>query len=436
MDAVSVFNRDLELIGIIDVYTSLIWANRFNQVGDCELYLPATTENLILLQSDFYLTKTGSDMVCQIKKIELDTNAENGNYLIVTGYDVKRWLDQRIIWGTMTADGNAETFARSLVDGALGGTADDDRQVKDGEGRRMFYLGDPAGFTEVLTEQVSYKTVGEKIREYCTTYKWGYRVQLVGWRFVFELYKGEDRSASVTFSDTYDNLAETKYTEDYTKLGNVALVGGAGEGAERALAVSGEGAGIDRYEIFVDAKNVSRSIKWAELREIYPTVTEGGSGYIAGSEESGWVYKVRSLDVQIVDDAQMLELMEQYPEGTLVEIGGVLYYNIPDATVADLPSETPKDNDAAELRDVVYTVYLLTRGYEKIAEYGTLTSFTGSVEPNTTFIYNRDYFLGDYVTVRNEYGITVKAQITEVVEVNDDNGFSVQPKFEFINNGG
>ena len=52
-----------------------------------------------------------------------------------------------------------------------------------------------------------------------------------------------------------------------------------------------------------------------------------------------------------------------------------------------------------------------------------------------TFVYKTDYNLGDVVTVENEYGISVGARIVEVVEVDDDNGYSVQPKFENTTEG-
>ena len=111
------------------------------------------------------------------------------------------------------------------------------------------------------------------------------------------------------------------------------------------------------------------------------------------------------------------------------------YYQIYDVIIADLESDSPASGDSVILRDVVYAVYLLNRGYEKLAEYGKITSFEGSVEPDITFKYKRDYFLGDEVTVENEFGISVKARIVEVVEVHDDNGYSVQPKFEYLNIG-
>lgn len=435
MNDVYVLNKSLEMIGIVDSYKSLIWADRYNTAGDCELYVQATNENLQLLQKGYYLTRLDSEMVCQIKKIQLDTDAENGNYLIVTGYDVKQWLDQRILWGTMTADGNAETFVRNMVNKALGNANLYARQMVKPDGSRMFYLGDPAGFTEVITEQASYQNVGEKVREYCQKYQWGYKVVLSNNLLWFKLYAGTDRTNSVIFSNAYENLSASTYIEDETNMGNVALVAGEGQGSNRSRNVSGHAEGVDRYEIYVDAKDISKTITWGDLTNLYPTTDSGGQGYISGNETSGYTYKMNYINIQIVDNDQLTNLKATYPNGTEITIDGNLYYQIYNEVIADLPSNSLEDSDSVVLRDVVYSVYLLTRGYDKLAEYGAVTSFQGTIQPDTTFIYGRDYYLGDLVTVENEYGISVQARITEVVEVNDDNGYRVEPKFEYIQEG-
>lgn len=436
MNDVYVLNGNLETIGVIDSYKSLIWANRYWAVGDCELYVPATTENLTMLKKNNFLVKHGNNMICQIKKIELDTNAEEGNYLIVSGYDVKQWLDQRVVWSTMNVDGNAETFIRTMVDNALGNSGLYARQIVNLNGSRIFYLGTAAGFTEVITEQVSYKNVGEKVRDYCLKYGWGYRVVLSNNLLYFQLYKGTDRTASVIFSSAYENLATTKYIEDETNMGNVALVGGEGQGTARSRNVSGYAEGMNRYEVYVDAKDISKTITWGDLTNLYPTTDQGGQGYISGTAQAGYTYKMNYINIQIVDADQLTNLKATYPDGQEITIGGNDYYQIYNEVIADLPSNTLEDGDEVKLRDVVYSVYLLTRGYEKLAEFGAVTSFEGTVEPNTTFTYNKDYFLGDLVTIQNEFGITVQARITEVIEVDDDNGSSVEPKFEYISTGG
>ena len=122
----------------------------------------------------------------------------------------------------------------------------------------------------------------------------------------------------------------------------------------------------------------------------------------------------------------------QYPSGQEITIDGINYYQVYNEIIADLLSNSPESSDNVTLRDLIYSVYLLSRGYEKLAEYGAVTAFEGTIEPNTTFIYKQDYFLGDLVTVENEYGISVGARIVEVIEVNDENGYNVEPKFEYI----
>lgn len=423
-----VYDTNLQLVGLVDAYTSLIWAPRYADLGDCEVYIEATTETLALLKKNYYLVRNDDEMICQIKKIELDTDAENGNYLIITGYDVKRFLDQRIIWDTMTCDGLLEDFIRDMITVSM--IDEGDRAIPD------FELGAAAGFTEQNSEQVSYKNLGEKVREYCKKYGWGYRVRLDSGKFIFELYKGADRTADVIFSDNYENLATSAYMEDDTNLGTVALVAGQGEGADRLRRVSGDASGLARHEIFVDAKDISYTLTWAELTEIYPTQDQGGSGYIAGSAETGYSYTLDNLFVQIMDENHLAELQEDYPGGTVVEVGGTSYYQLEDAVVAALPNGDPGDSDTVTLAEIIYSVYLLTRGYDKLSEFGSIISFEGTIEPNTTFEYKKDYFLGDLVTVENEFGISVEARITEVVEVNDNNGYSVEPKFEYIRIGG
>lgn len=426
-----VLNKDLEEIGIIDTYTSLIWVNRYDEIGDCELYIEATNENLTLLKKGNYLSRHDDDMVCRIEKVELDTDTENGNYIIATGYDTKKIIDQRIIWGQSNVDGNVEDYIRNLVYKALVNPNLSARAITDTKGRQNFLLGNKANFSEVTSEQNSYKNIGEKIREFCKRYDWGYKVIVDIKNFYFLLYKGTDRSESVIFSPDYENLKTTTYIDDSSNIGNVALVAGEGEGSKRSRNVSGYEEGLDRYEIGVDARDISRTITWGDLTSMYPTTDQGGQGYIYKTAQEGAAYKMNYINIPIIDDNQLTELKTAYPDGTEIKISGVTYYQVYNAIIADLSSFAPESGDDVILRDLVYAVYLLSRGYEKLAEYGTVISFEGTVEPVSTFEYKKDYYLGDLVTVRNEYGIEAKARITEITEVYDDNGYSVEPKFEY-----
>lgn len=88
---------------------------------------------------------------------------------------------------------------------------------------------------------------------------------------VFELSQGTDRSirqsgnAPVVFSDTYDNLLTYIYNSDYSEHRNYAYIYGEGEGAQRKSAVCYDTeeipTGFDRYEIYVNARDLSQTVR-------------------------------------------------------------------------------------------------------------------------------------------------------------------------------
>ena len=417
---VYVLDKTLTTIGVVDAYKSLIWANRYRDNGDCELYLPASDENLLLLGMGYYLIRTDDDMVCRIRKIEIDTDAEQGNYLIVTGIDAKSYLDQRIIWKTSNCTGNVETFIRKLVKNALVSPSDNDRKIS------IIQLGTAAGFEEVAEEQVSYANLGEKIREYCATYGWGYRMTLNNSnKLEFELYAGDDLSSLVVFSDQYENLSSTTYIDSCEDMTNSALIGGVGEGNKRIKAELGTASGTDRYEIFVDAKDLSNQMNYEDLVDLYP----GGSVVQSSSK---YYYTLSSIDIPIVDDEHLAWLQTNYAGGTVVTVDDIDYYRVSSPQIAEVPSATPANNDTAVLQDLIYHSYLLNKGVAAVGDAGEKESFEGSVIDGVMFSYKVDYFLGDIVYVENEYGIGAAARITEVIESVDESGYKIEPTFEYI----
>ena len=388
-----VLNEDLEVVGIVDSYSSLIWANRYDKDGDCEIYIEANKENVELLKQDYYLIRTDDDnMACKIKYIEIVTDAENGDYLTITGYDSKDILSQRVIWKQTNINGKAEDCIYDLVVKNFINTEIQDRKFQNKNGKAKLLLDNKQGFIETMTGQTTYTDIEEKIQEICKKFEWGYRIKVKDVNFYFSLYKGEDRSDKVVFSSDFENLQSTKYTSDKTNIKNVALIGGEGEGSKRSKEVAGQGIGNDRYETFVDAKDISKSITFEELTKMYPLTKNGGQGKIETLGDTA-IYKMNYIDIEIIDDNQLLRLKEQYPNGEEIENK---YYRVYDVAIAELENSAPEDGSNVVLKDIVYSTYLLNKGYEKLSEYGATESFEGEIEPSTTFEYKKDYFLRRY----------------------------------------
>ena len=97
--------------------------------------------------------------------------------------------------------------------------------------------------------------------------------------FEFSLYAGLDHSYQQTtnpyviFSPEFNNIITSTYTEDDIPFKNVALVAGVGEGDERVTISVGSASGLDRRELYVDARDISDRIAGSNNLFLGPTIS-------------------------------------------------------------------------------------------------------------------------------------------------------------------
>ena len=96
-------------------------------------------------------------------------------------------------------------------------------------------------------------------------------------------------------------------------------------------------------------------------------------------------------------------------------------------------SRTYKDEDGAEqsYTDTEYSEMLKAQGKQTTAAAVAVESFSGTIDvTNGNYIYNRDFFLGDVVTVQdNDIGKYINVRITEITEVQDENGYTITAQY-------
>lgn len=284
-----------------------------------------------------------------IKNQHIVTDVENGDFLTVTGKELKYILNQRIVWQQTTLTGTAENAIRQLVNENAITTATNRVIPK-------LVLGNIANLTDTIEKQVTGDKLDEVITEICTTFNFGWDIYIYNTQLVFIVYQGTDRSYAqtdrpyVVFSEDFENLYNTEYELNTENYGNTALVGGQGEGLERFYTtVNDTNTGLDRYEIFVDAKSINK---------------------------------------------------------------------------------TEKDGDTEkELTDNQYSALLQTEGKAKLAEAEYTEGFTGELLSDVAFIYEKDFYLGDLVTVINKYGLTKDVRVMSAIESEDDSGSKLVPQF-------
>lgn len=256
-----VLNKSLDVIAIVDVYESIIWTERYYEYGDFELYTAMTQDLLNYIKTDNYIQRVGSDRVMIIEEIRIDTDSESGNHITITGRSLESILDRRVIWSQTTISGNLQNGIKKLVNENIISPSKEERKISN----FIFKDSTDSQITGLTVEaQYTGDNLYDVISKVCEEKSIGFKVSLnENKQFVFELYAGADRSYEqtnypyVVFSPNFDNIINSNYLESKENLKNVALVGGEGEGTARKYLAIGNTSGLDRRELFVDARDIS-----------------------------------------------------------------------------------------------------------------------------------------------------------------------------------
>ena len=372
IDILEIKNTDRVTVGVIDVANSIIWRSVYYGVGDFEIYIKLTAENVALLKKDYYVTRPNNDEIGIIENIAFTFDMTNGYMMTVTGRFAKSLLDRRIIY-KLSETVNTPTILRGNVEIAVRQTVLDNAIDCGFDSRRnMPILGLAAlnNLTPIIVDengnpaqkQVSYQNLLSYTDEVLTEYGLSSRIIInnSNKKLLYSVFQGTDRSvdnsdgnAPIIFSVDYDNLNSSNYFYSETALKNSALIGGAGQDLERFYTLLSQGkTGLALREMFVDASSINRTYTDAQDQE------------------------------QQYTNAQYREMLNQ-------------------------------------------------KAQQEFKQHIINETFTGDV--NATFgawIYGRDYFLGDIVTVQdNNIGKYANVRISEVTEVQDENGYTLNIVF-------
>ena len=341
------YNNNLQKVGLIDYCASIIWSRRYNKAGDFELYIPVTEEALQLAKIGYIVQRQDkNESLMIIQNIKLTTDEESGDFLTISGPSIESYIGQRIIWNQTNLTGTIADNIAQLLNENLINPEETVRKIDSIE------IGDTsAAAGATMKKQFTGTNLLEAIISILEEYKLGFNLLFNNNKLIFNIYAGTNRSFNQTenprviFSPEFDNFITSEYNEMTENYKNIVLVAGEGEGINRKTQQVGTGSGAERFEEYVDARDISSN-------------TDGGT-------------------------------------------------------------ITP-----AEYNDL-----LISRGEEKLAELIKQIEFTGQVEPSTSYIFEKDYFLGDIIEIINEFGIGSAARITEVIESWDENGYTLVPTF-------
>nr|DAR14992.1 MAG TPA: hypothetical protein [Caudoviricetes sp.] len=270
-----ILDENLNASSVLDTYESILWTDRYNKCGDFEIYTSMSDTVLSRIKQDYYIWTRDSEHVMIVEDIQITSDAEDGNNLIVVGRSLESVLDRRIIWKQTVLSGNFQNGIKKLLDENVISPTDESRKINN----FIFVEStDPAVTSLTLEAQFTGDNLYEAICDLCASKDIGFKITLTDdGKFAFQLYAGADRTYDqlvnphVVFSPSFENIINSNYLESKKSLKTVTLVAGEGEGSDRKtkeVAISsGGGSGLGRRELYTDARDISSTTDNGTLTE-------------------------------------------------------------------------------------------------------------------------------------------------------------------------
>jgi len=237
------FDSGINLIDVIEKYSSLEWLEEYNGLGAFKLKADYTERNIKDLKQDNLLWKNDGETAGIIEYVKYEDNV-----IECRGRLTNKFLDDRIILNTITID-NIEVGLRNAV------TANCIIR----NGIPSLILGQLNNIEDIGKKRITFKTVYSAINSYKSM---GFKVKfnLTDKKHEVEFYKGINRSLDVLFSEEFENIYNNEIISNNLKLKNIAYVYGEGEGVNREYTVVDLSNGNYKRELFVDARDLQKEL--------------------------------------------------------------------------------------------------------------------------------------------------------------------------------
>ena len=361
-----------EMIGIVDTANSIIWHRVYYGVGDFEIYAPCTQENIGILVEGNYVTRYDNPELGIIESVQVTYSPEDGRMIVAAGRFAKSILDRRIIY-KMNGHSVSPTILHGTVEDAARSLVSQNAISCDFDSGRnipQLVLGTHSGSTQKIVDDTGYAAQKQVTHDNLMLYS--------------------------------DSLLEEYCMSAYCALNDSLLLAyTVFAGVDRSVDNT---SGNEPVIFSQDFDNLLSSEYIDDVTALKNTALIGG----AGEGEARFHSIVKSASVTGLDRRE-------------------IFVN------ASSHSKTYKDDSGTEqtLTDAEYDVQLKTLGRQNVAKQSIVETFDGDIDlTNGSFVYGRDFSLGDIVTVQDvEIGLYINPRILEITEVQDEDGYQVSAKY-------
>lgn len=239
------YSKDLVFKGIVQEYES------FNASVD---YLGVGKFSLVIASIDIEIAKTikHDDIIWEHGKTHAYyvTTIEYAKDFTIRGYTTMQLLDKRIAWDTYNIN-NVEAGVYNMINSNLRGLP---------HVRTASIVGIPIN----RLSQYSFRSLLDNVLDAVDSA--GLNCVMLfdttAMKHTFKIFQAVNKSFSGTgesvYSDEFGTLPNLQILDDYSEFKNYVIIAGEGEGSARTITSVGTATGGDRYELFVDARDLQK----------------------------------------------------------------------------------------------------------------------------------------------------------------------------------
>ncbi|MFE6167003.1 siphovirus ReqiPepy6 Gp37-like family protein [Viridibacillus arvi] len=267
-----IIDLNFNLYDEVTKYESLQLTRSWSEIGSIELKINRYAKGAIHLLRDriiFPHNQLHKAYIIQHREIELDEAGKETENWLIKALPLKSWFAQRIIQPSAhtsndNKQGPAETVMKHYVNNNAVNPVDPKRKFPN------LIIAPDLKRGEIISRSARFDVLSEELTtiSQLSGLGWNIIIDIKNKKFVFDVSEGVNRVSTqrvnppVIFSPEYNSLKSLGFTESYLNYKNMAYVAGQGEGVDRRVIKLGDSAeGYNRYELFVDARDVEEKMQ-------------------------------------------------------------------------------------------------------------------------------------------------------------------------------
>jgi hypothetical protein len=264
---IRIYTPNIELLGEISNYESNMFTKSWHGIGTLELRINRHKKYTDTLQKGNIIVvgqDTRKAYLIVYRGVELNEQGKISEDWHIIAHQLKAVVGRRITMPPVhtshdNRSGAAESVMKHYIDRNILNPVDSRRKIP------QLVIAPDLQRGMHIDWQSRFKNLAEETTDISllSGIGWDVHIDYDTKKWVFDVYGGNDISVNqdvnspVVFSPEFGNIKDMQLVDSDLNYRNVAIVAGQGEGVERRVIEVGQTAGLDRYELFVDARDVS-----------------------------------------------------------------------------------------------------------------------------------------------------------------------------------